>query len=220
MDSKSTDYKNDMNMISDSEIVEALNRKGGVTMSSEGQPQRVCTIMSFDGVSMHPWLIMLNIQDWCHLVRLVMSSSEYTVNGIAACVTGGAPRLLQMYPLLAKESCVSVPLAEQIASELHHFDPESDEICIGCDAEGNCRHLVARVEDDFIEIHCETVIAGEIEQKGSLVIGSRKQFSDRTGVYLPTSILRVLTKWCGCGEVSFDGIIRFLDSKKIDYTYA
>lgn len=115
---------------------------------------------------------------------------------------------------------MSVPLAEQITFELHHFESESDGACIGCDAEGNCRNLVARVEDDFIEIHCETVIAGEIEQNGSLVIGSRKQFSDRTGVYLPTSILRVLTKWCECGEVSFDGIIRFLDSKKIDCTFA
>ena len=122
------------------------------------------------------------------------------------------------YSFLSDSDFITIPLAEKIATNTVIQESVSDEICCHDDGNGNRRHLVASIEHDYIEIHQESIVDGEIEQQGSVVIEDKERFCRHAGAYLPSNLMKVLAKADEDTDATLEGITSFLKRKRIKYT--
>ena len=181
-------------------------------------PHRMCTVISHHGSRMKEGRMMLSLEAWMQLVELVMEKEDYGLDDLSALMSEKYQRMMSRYSFLSDSDFITIPLAEKIATNTVIQESVSDEICCHDDGNGNRHHLVASIEHDYIEIHQESIVDGEIEQQGSIIIEDKERFCRHAGAYLPSSLMKVLAKAGEDTDATLEGITNFLKRKRIKYT--
>lgn len=176
----------------------------------------ICQVWSLDGKTIERESVLLTLEDWLPIVKLVMDKDEYTMSDLKPLLPEKKyARLVSRHPNMENLKFITIPDAERIASELQPEGEVCDEICSRDDGNGNQHHLVADIMADGIEIHGEAIVDGDIEQTGSILVDNLALFHQRLGVYKPASIMRLLAMWGEEGDATLDVIKEKLRRRRI-----